>query len=231
MGDARTGSRDGEGVPWSALLDPVANARALAEVQAQGLRAAGELVERIIGSLGDGARPGWTAPGRVGEGPSDAPRSIGGLVEVWIDLLRRTSESVARLADDAAGGDGSRASVGIDLDSGRATGAVLLHVDNLGAATGESAEVWLHNGTATSLGPVTLRAGQLMTADDQALAACVRFEPATIDDLPPRSSRGVGVAIVASGDLTAGTYRGLVQAGGAPQVWLPLEVVVDGSPP
>jgi hypothetical protein len=45
--------------------------------------------------------------------------------------------------------------------------------------------------------------------------------------LEPRSSRAVVVSLVANGSLRPGTYRGTIQAHGAPRLWLPIEVAVD----
>ena len=39
------------GLPWSSLFDPVANAKALGDVRAHGLRAASDLVERLVRSV------------------------------------------------------------------------------------------------------------------------------------------------------------------------------------
>ena len=55
----------------------------------------------------------------------------------------------------------------------------------------------------------------------------VGFEPREVDPLPARSSRAVVVSLAAAGPLRPGTYRGTIQAQGAPRLWLPLEVVVE----
>jgi hypothetical protein len=94
-----------------------------------------------------------------------------------------------------------------------------------------SAEVWLHNGGRSSVGPVVFRCGELSDARGERLAGVeVRFDPAEVEAMPARSSRAVTVTLAENGaareDLPAGTYRGTIQARGAPGVWLPLEVVV-----
>jgi hypothetical protein len=93
---------------------------------------------------------------------------------------------------------------------------------------GASAEVWLHNGTASAVGPLALRCGQLTTSDGTVLDGVdVRFEPHEVELLPPRSSRAVLVSVTATGLLTPGYYRGTIQADGAPKLWLPFEVAID----
>jgi hypothetical protein len=51
-------------------------------------------------------------------------------------------------------------------------------------------------------------------------------DPGRIDSLPGRSSRGVTVSVRRHGRVRAGTYRGLIQVEGAPDVWLAVEVIV-----
>ena len=88
--------------------------------------------------------------------------------------------------------------------------------------------MWLHNGTSTAVGPLALRCGPLSDADGAVLdGAEVGFEPREVDPLPARSSRAVVVSLAAAGPLRPGTYRGTIQAQGAPRLWLPLEVVVE----
>jgi hypothetical protein len=97
-----------------------------------------------------------------------------------------------------------------------------------GAAERAEAEVWLHNGTFSTVGPVALRCGPLSDAAGTVLAgADVGFEPREVELLPARSSRAVVVSLAAEGPLPPGTYRGTIQAHGAPRLWLALEVVVE----
>jgi hypothetical protein len=73
-----------------------------------------------------------------------------------------------------------------------------------------------------------MRCGQLAAADGTALEdAEVRFEPREVPVLPARSSRAVTVSVATGGSVRPGTYRGTIQAGGAPRLWLPLEVTVE----
>lgn len=189
-------------------FDPVAGMRAVADIQAEGLRAAGDLLERILGS-----EP---------EAPDARPRSsaggVGALVEAWTDLLQRT------LAAVAAPGVPDALTVAVDADGPGPQVRLVLD----GAAEGAEAEVWLHNGTFSAVGPLTLRCGPLSDADGTMLdGADVVFQPREVDLLPARSSRAVVVSLATAGPLRPGTYRGTIQARGAPRLWLALEVVVD----
>jgi hypothetical protein len=190
-------------------FDPVAGMRAVADIQAEGLRAAGDLLERILRSEPDaaGARPRSSSSG-----------SVGALVEAWTDLLQRT------LAALAAPGEPRALTVAIDANG--AGPQVRLTASDTGEV--EAAEVWLHNGTLAAVGPLALRCGPLTDADGTVLAgADIGFEPREVELLPARSSRAVVVSLAAEGPLPPGTYRGTIQAHGAPRLWLALEVVVE----
>ena len=81
---------------------------------------------------------------------------------------------------------------------------------------------------APRVGPVALHCGPLSDADGSVLdGAGVHFEPREVETLPPRSSRAVAVSLAASRARAPGTYRGAIQARGAPGLWLPLEVAVE----
>jgi hypothetical protein len=189
-------------------FDPLAGMRAVADVQAEGLRAASDLLERILRSEPDApdARP------RSGTGGMSA------LVEAWTDLLQRT---VAALA----GEPGEPGALTVAIDASGAGPQVRLAVDETGA--GDATEVWLHNGTFSAVGPLALRCGPLSDVDGTVLdGADVRFEPNEVELLSARSSRAVVVSLATAGPLRPGTYRGTIQAHGAPRLWLALEVVV-----
>jgi|SRR5436190_840481 len=207
MGESQdNGGRD----PKRALppFDPVAGMRAVADIQAEGLRAAGDLLERILGS----------EPEAPDARPRSSAGSVGALVDAWTDLLQRT------LAAVAAPGQPDALTVAVDTDG---PGPQLrLALD--GAVERAEAEVWLHNGTFGDVGPLALRCGPVSDADGIVLdGADVSFEPRDVDLLPARSSRAVVVSLATAGALRPGTYRGTIQAHGAPRLWLPLEVVVE----
>ena len=233
---------DDRGPPWASLFDPAANARALADVQALGLRAAGELVERFVRS-GDVGGPATNrdAPPAAGGEPAGSEAGgpageVGRLLEVWMELLRQTAETFAATNGAARPGsqDESRrdapARVRIDLTTGPSSGTPRVVVDTRGGTVDGVAELWLHNDTTESVGPVELHCGDLRSPEGDVLAATLHFEPARVRELPARSGRGIQVCIGAAAPLIPGRYRTVVQAAGAPDVWMPLEVVVAGAP-
>jgi hypothetical protein len=191
-------------------FDPVAGMRAAADIQAEGLRAAGELLERMLGSEPDG--------------PRSRPRPPAGdytaLVDAWTDLLRRSVDALAR--------PGHGGAVTVPVDSSGVGPPVRLGVRAAGGADGVVAEVWLHNGTGAAVGPLALHCGPLGGSDGTLLeGADVRFEPRELALLPARSSRAVSVSLAATAPLRPGTYRGTIQARGAPALWLPFEVAIE----
>jgi hypothetical protein len=191
-------------------FDPVAGMWAMADIQAEGLRAAGELLERILGSEPDG------------HGPRSRSTSSGymGLVDAWTDLLRRTVSGLAQPVQQDA--------VTVAVDTNGVGPPVRLAVRESTNPRDAVTEVWLHNGTSSDVGPLTLSCGKPSDAGGTALeGAEVRFEPYEISLLPARSSRAVVVSLAANGSLRPGLYRGTIQADGAPMLWLPLEVEVD----
>src|SRR3954451_1635517 len=95
MGDsqARNG-RDGPARSGRAF-DPIAGMRAVADIQAEGLRAAGELLERMLRSEPDSGGGG-------GGGARSPAGDYTALVDAWTDLLRRTVAGLAGVADPGA---------------------------------------------------------------------------------------------------------------------------------
>ena len=191
-------------------FDPVAGMRAMADIQAEGLRAASELLERMLGSDRDG-------PGRRSRSPE---RDYAAVVDTWADLLQRIAAGLAR--------PGQAGAVTIPVDSSTVGAPVRLALDQSTSSDGAVAEVWLHNGTTSSVGPLALRCGPLTAPDGTVLDGVhVRFEPRELELLPPRSSRAVLVSVTATSLLSPGFYRGTIQADGAPKLWLPFEVAID----
>jgi hypothetical protein len=224
--------------PSDRALDDPAQGREVVDVERRGLLAADELVDRLVRAV-DGDHDDRPGPPRTGSGgPSstgDAPAlpRLGGaddLVRLWVQFLRVGLDAFGQLLpSEGAGGldDGAHAA---RVDTrGVATGIVRISVRRAGTTSADGtnppcAEVWLHNGNRASRPGVALHCGDLRTADGAVLpAASVRFDPPLVD-LPARSSRGVDVAVV--GDAPPGTYRGVVQATGIPDAWLPIEVVI-----
>jgi hypothetical protein len=189
-------------------FDPVAGMRAMADIQADGLRAASELLERMLQPDHD------TPPPRSREGDYTA------LVEAWAELLQRIAGGLDRPAESGA--------VTIPVDSAAVASPVRLALERSEQLERTTTEIWLHNGTPAPVGPLVLRCGELSAPDGAVLDDVqVRFDPAEVAVLPPRSSRGILVSLAATGPLRAGIYRGTIQADGAPKLWLPLEAAVE----
>jgi hypothetical protein len=194
------------GRPGARSFDPVAGVRAMADIQAEGLRAAGELLERMLRREPDGPGPPPAAP--AGD--------VAGLVEAWADLLRRVADGLGRPEESAT--------VTVAVDGTGAGPRVRLAP----RGPGDAVEVWLHNGTARAVGPLALRCGPLSDAEGHVLdGGDVAFEPPEVAVLPARSSRAVLVSLAPDRPLPAGRYRGAIQAEGAPGLWLPLEVAIE----
>jgi len=190
------------------LFDPVAGMRAVADIQADGLRAASELLERML-------EPDRDAPGPRSHAPE---RDYRALVDAWAEMLRSIA---AGLAPPIDAGD-----VTVPVDSDAVAPPVRLAVDPSASSERAAVEVWLRNGTVSPVGPLALRCGQLTASDGTMLDGTeVRFEPDEVD-LPPRSSRAVLVSLTPAESLRPGVYRGTIQADGAPRLWLPLEVAI-----
>ncbi len=127
------------------LFDPVAGMRAVADIQAEGLRAASELLERVLEPdhrpRADGSPSSVSSPGR----------DYAGLADAWAEILRRVSAGLA------PAGDAGHTT--ISLDSEGVSPPVRLTVD--GHVREAAGEIWLHNGTSAAVGPLTLRCGTL----------------------------------------------------------------------
>jgi hypothetical protein len=184
----------------------------MADVQAEGLRAASDLLERVL-------EPDRQAPAELSPSPSPlSERDYAGLVDAWVELLKRVSAGLAPPADAGR--------VMISVDSAAVSPPVRLVLEGPDQVDGTAGEVWLHNGTSAAVGPLALRCGALSAAGGEVLDARVRFDPVEVPLLPPRSSRGVVISVLAVGEPRPGVYRGTIQAEGAPAMWLPLEVAV-----
>ena len=228
----RTDDRGGDAGIWASLLDPVANARALGDVQAQALRAAGDLVERLARAV-DGPEPdGPASRGSAGSGdeagPGDDDATMAGdgarLVEAWIEILSRIAQSFGRPARDPSS---EERRIDVDLAVGP-SGALRLASDG---ATGQSpsGEAWLHNDSGAPVGPLALRATELVSSDGSPVGAVLSFDPSTIEEMPARSSRGAKVSATLGPTCGPGTYRGLVQIAGSPNGWFAVEIVVGDA--
>jgi len=207
-----------------APFDPVLGARIFGEIQAEGLRAAGALVERLV-HLVDGPR-GDPADESTPPAPSAAESAVQPWLELWHDLIERTSDTVQRLQGADVGPEGVGVRIGVDGGLAPVKPLVL----SLGSTGQAAGEMWLHNGTPEDTGELMPRCGPLCGLDGSPLVCDVAIEPAVVDRLPSRSSRGFTITVDADVSAAPGTYRGLVQVSGAAAVWLPLEVVLPETP-
>ena len=144
------------------------------------------------GNAGDGRHPGRglarrkrTARADVGadrDGPARRSRSpqrdYAAVVDTW------TAAAGALAAGLAQAGPGG--AVMIPVDSSTVGAPVRLSLDQSTRSQGAVAEVWLHNGTASAVGPLALRCGQLTTADGTVLDGVqVGFEPREVELFRP----------------------------------------------
>jgi hypothetical protein len=182
--------------------------RAMAEIQAEGLRAATALLERVLGD----------EPAPSGNGSAAPTDGYAALVDAWADMLRLTFSGLTQLGQP-------RGTVSLERNGvGERVRLVRDPADDRDVV----AEVWLHNGTTSEVGPLIFRCSDLIDTEGTVLAGAeLRFDPPKMEPLPSRSSRAVSVCLVTTDSPRPGTYRGTIQAQGAPGLWLPLEVAIE----
>ncbi len=210
-------------LPWSSVFDSAANMRALSAIQADGLRAATELVDRFVRMAAAGLSANGPSAPSAELDPADVYGATG--LEPFVTSWWAMVDQFLRLSSPPRPGETSgRETATLDLAAAQATGRLHLHTPAPGAATGE---VWLHNGGPVDMGKVALRCSELMSHDGSVIAARrIRFEPDMVP-MPARSSRGVTVEIDIDEHVAPGSYRGILVADGHSDVWLPVEVVVQ----
>jgi hypothetical protein len=215
------GDDDVTDLPWASVFDPAANARALSAIQAQGFRAASDLVDRFA----DIARHATTGDRVVPEtdGPRRAPKGLNPdvdmVISTWWTMIGQMFRAMRGEAIAATGGH----QISVDVATEVAAGSVQLSV---GGPDAGHAEIWLHNSGSDAANDVVLRCGDLLTHDGLVMtSSAVHFDPAVVP-MPARSSRGVEVRVEPVDDVAPGRYRGMVLMSGFPDVWLPVEVAV-----
>ena len=209
-------------LPWSSVFDAGANMRALSAVQADGFRAASELVDRFVRIAAAGLNRNETSAPPPTEEPADWYGATG--LEPFVTSWWAMVDQFLRVTSPGRQKDTAEADTAtLDFAAAQASGRVLLSTVAPGAAT---AEVWLHNRGPVDMGKVALRCGELLSHDGSVIAArLMRFEP-DIVPMPARSSRGVTVEVDIDEHVAPGSYRGMLVADGHPDVWLPIELVV-----
>jgi hypothetical protein len=206
-------------IPWTAVFDPVANARALSAIQARGFSAASQLVDRFLRIAETSGNGDATAPhsGNATVGGQAANSDVDLILTTWWSLFGRMLRSMP----GAAGLRGEGA--GFDLENGSASGGVHVTAEGPGRA---GAEVWLHNSGSQDIESVRLRCSDLLAHDgstigsDAVMVAPERFA------VPGRSSRGIGVDVLVAPDVAPGCYRGTLLAEGYPELWLPVTLTL-----
>ncbi len=220
----------GAGLPWAFVLDPVANAAAINDVQRQGLEAARRLIDSIVAKSESSSVDGPDEP-RTRPDPGEQPRqgdSLAELIRCWAQL---TTEVLGKLGETggrpASTGSETAPTTAVSVDGSEpGSSKHCLDVDSRGRLFAAS-EIRLTNPSARSVGPLVLHVEDLHTPDGRQLAgASVQFDPSLVDDLPPGSSRCVAVAVSTMATLTPGTYRGVIQSAAVPDLSLALQITV-----
>jgi hypothetical protein len=223
-GDGRNG-----GLPWASVFDPAANARALTAIQAEGFRAASQIVDRFVriasnGLNGDGQPASTRAP------LSDDQRAdlfgatdVEPLIRSWWSVV---GQLFIRSAPPRIPTQDSPEPATLEFSNAEARGELTLESEGAGAVT---AGVWLHNADANDLGQVRLRCSDLLSADGGVVSsAATVFDPAVVP-IPGRSSRGIDVKIEVAQNVQPGLYRGTLLVEGHPHLWLPVVLTVHSS--
>ncbi len=228
-------NRDGEpGLPWAFAIDPVANVRALGEVQRRGLHAASQAVDRLLTSMGPEGVPRTSAAADSSADSSGSDSEVRRLAGLWTELVTRGFAEIMRMGR-SEGSDGSvpthagdaEPPVWVDLGSGRSVGSVELVADASGSIR-SSGEMWLFNSAGDPRGPIRLHAGELRSPNGCPVpTVTVLFDPPVIEELPGRSGRAVDVSLCEVDAPVPGLYRGLIQAAGAPAVTIKIELTIE----
>jgi hypothetical protein len=209
-------------LPWASVFDPAANARALSAIQAEGFRAASQIVDRFIriatpepGADGGGAPSGQLFTSAAA---SNVVSDLETLTRSWWSTVGRMLLQSAPNA--GAANDGATT---LDLANAESTGQIDLVADVGGSV---STEVWLHNRSADDLGEIALRCSDLLSSDGHLFQTeSITLEPAVVP-MPARSSRGIAMNVRVAEYVRPGVYRGTLLVEGHPKLWLPVGLIV-----
>jgi hypothetical protein len=226
--DRGTGDGSINDLPWASVFDPAANARALSAIQAEGFRAASQLVDRFarIATTGLNGKNRSTTSATPLRNDQRADllgaTDIEPLIRSWWVMIAQFLLGSAPRVPDPVSADGAS----LDFSSDEASGRLDVEATAPGAATGE---VWLHNRGADDLGQIQLRCSDLLANNGSVInAGAVSLEPASVP-IPRRSSRGVEVKIEVPQGVQPGLYRGTLLVEGHPELWLPVVLTVRSS--
>ena len=211
---------------FSSIMDPEANVRRLTAIQAEGFRAASELVDRFVrmaSSNGNGTdhqkKPSVNPEKGNGNGDNSDSATIEPLLRSWLSMTDQFLRGSRQLAD--ANSDGPAT---LDLEKAEAQGALDLTCRSPGVARGE---VWVHNRGLGNLGDVRLRCSELLAHDGHVISsAAIEFEPETVP-MPGRSSRGVSIKVLVDQEAPPAKYCGTLLAEGFPDITIPVAVTVQ----
>jgi hypothetical protein len=203
---------------WADALDPVENLRALADVQGFGRRAAEDLADRLLaggaghrGRDGDAGSPAADVNEMIRRLRADAVHASELSVNVIDHLAMLFSVVVSRLPPAP--------------QPDRQAAAVVLPAVAPGAETG--AVFWIHNTSAVPVASVRPHCAPPRSHLGHELpATCVRFDPAALEPLPPRSSCGVDVRLCVPAATPPGSYVSIIMVTNVPDLHLPLRVTV-----
>jgi hypothetical protein len=210
-------------LPWASIFDPAANARALSAIQAEGFRAASQLVDRFVHVATTGvSRTDRSTPSALTNGQRAdlfGATDIEPLIRSWWSMVGEFLLGAApRIAESASGEPAT-----LDFSNAEANGRLEVVATVPGVAT---AEVWLHNRGAADLGRIQLRCSDFLAHDGGVIGSgAVTFDPAPVP-MPGRSSRGIELKIEVPQGVQSGVYRGTLLAEGHPNLWLPVVLTV-----
>jgi hypothetical protein len=226
VADRPRGDDDLTELPWASVFDPAANARALSSIQAEGFRAASRVVDRFAQIAGNVSGAHQAADAGAAKAAAPTPGlnpDVDLIITTWWTVV---GQMFRAMRGESVSGDETSVSLNanVDVATGAASGAVQV-------ASGETAEIWLHNSGSGDSADTVLRCSDLLAHDGAVIAStAVAFTPAVVP-LPARSSRGIAIRVEAGDDVKPGTYRGTILLSDHPDVWLPIVVVVPPPTP
>ncbi|RAV16968.1 hypothetical protein DQP55_02830 [Mycolicibacterium sp. GF69] len=202
-------------LPWASVFDPAANARALSAIQAEGFRAASQIVDRFVRL----ARPdggGAASPDFSVDASPGSPD---------LEQLTRAWWSVA--GQFLLGGGRPR---GAELDFAGTDGRQGIALESSVPGCAETV-VWLHNRTDKDFGSIRLRCSDLLAHGGSVIESReLALEPDTVE-MPPRSSRGIAVTIHVTENAKPGVYRGTLLVDADENLWLPVALTLRAPAP
>ncbi len=202
--DHVNGARGEPGQPKG--IDPIAGMRAVADIQAEGLRAASDLLDRVLGRAAPAVPPPDGGSGERGYAP---------ILDAWASLL----EGFATALSTPGGG------TVLSIDSEQPGPVVRIRWAD---GVSSDVEMRIRNPGSEAAGPLRLAAGALLAPDGSVLeGAEIQVAPEEISELPARATLAVRISLRVERAPRPGTYRGTMQAPGAPSLWLPVEVTIE----